>query len=506
MEDVLSRYQNKVNNIILSGLGSALTVITIYLIYRDVSSQTISVLSIVQNILMIFFVYQVLDIASLKWVKPDITKRYLYAFEFLKLLLAMSITATIQYYLISRPILNQEFKPSTFHVTLLLAIPAAVISRILYELKLKKQKDSETLPDKNPTPLLAHNPAMQSQMNYLILLLSGFAVGGILVFINFTARLLTLLTLNLLMTLFYITCTYFIYQLLDLMDKQWGIRTKNGLMLFTVEFLKLFSAFFIAANAQYYLINRPILYQSYDLNYLYVLFSASVPAAVIARLVIQMRQAKDIALQSRLAQAEAQYNLLETQMQPHFLFNSLNVLSELIYVDPDLACSVTQQLADLYREILSNSKRNFSNLGSEISIIKKYIQIQKIRFGDRIRFKSDIDAEHFEVAVPSLILQTLVENAIKHGISPRQEGGEILLSIKPIDKMFEITVANTGEPFRGDLSTTPRQTQKHQGTGLQNTKNRLELFYGRSHGFRIHSDEKMTYVSFRVPQEGVIYE
>ncbi len=507
MEQVLARHQNKINNIVLSGLGSGLTLVAIYLIYRDVSQYTISMLSILQNLLNIFFMYQVLDILFYPLYDKDRGKKLLYLLEFGKLFLAMLITAALQYYLISRPILDQNSQPNYLYVTFFLALPAAVIARILYELKLKKQKEPEEAYDKNYSQTLVHNPAMQSQINYIILLVSGFAGGGILLLIHLAARILMLQTINLLTALFFIICIYFVYQLLDLMDKQWGIRTKNNSLRFGLEFVKLFLAFFVATNAQFYLIARPILYQNYDINYLFVTLSVSIPAAVIARLIFEMRQAKEIALQSRLAQAEAQYNLLETQMQPHFLFNSLNVLSELIYVDPDLACSVTQQLADLYREILSNSKSNFSNLGSEISILKKYIQIQKIRFGERIRFKSEIGAEYFEVAVPSLILQTLVENAIKHGISPRQEGGDIELTLQPIDNMYEITVSNTGETFKGDTSAVlNRAPHRHQGTGLQNTKNRLELFYGRSHGFRIYSDDKKTYVSFRVPKEGSTHE
>ncbi|MBY0385881.1 histidine kinase, partial [bacterium] len=250
-----------------------------------------------------------------------------------------------------------------------------------------------------------------------------------------------------------------------------------------------------------------LLRQNYDPNHLLVILGIAFPAAAIARIIFELRQAKEIAIQSKLAQAEAQYNLLETQMQPHFLFNSLNVLSELIYVDPDLACSVTQQLADLYREILTNSKQKFSNLGSEISILKKYIQIQKIRFGNRIRFSYDPSIEFLNISVPSLILQTLVENAIKHGISPRQEGGEIELTVIPDRKsmnskdepMYEICISNTGELFKDN-----KKKDSGGGTGLQNTKNRLDLFYGHSHGFRIHSDDKKTYVQFKVPAR--VYE
>ena len=139
---------------------------------------------------------------------------------------------------------------------------------------------------------------------------------------------------------------------------------------------------------------------------------------------------RETALKSKVAQAETQYKLLESQMQPHFLFNSLNVLSELIYVDRDMANSMIQKMADLYRDILNNSKTRFSTLESEISVLKKYIEIQKIRFTHRLQFHVDISPAFYNLKIPSLMLQTLVENAIKHGISPKKEGGEIFLGLK----------------------------------------------------------------------------
>jgi sensor histidine kinase YesM len=302
---------------------------------------------------------------------------------------------------------------------------------------------------------------------------------------------------------FNVICSYFFYQLFDLIGRQTSFQFRKRTLKFMYEFAKLIFALFCSASIHFYYISRPLLGQNYDPNLFFLMLAIAFPAAAIARIIFELRQAKEVAIQSKLAQAEAQYNLLETQMQPHFLFNSLNVLSELIYVDPDLACSVTQQLADLYREILTNSKQKFSNLGSEISILKKYIQIQKIRFGERIRFKCDVGAEYYDISVPSLILQTLVENAIKHGISPRQGGGDIELTVTPNAKsvfskkgpMYEICVSNTGELYKdgGKKSTG--------GTGLQNTKDRLDLFYGHSHGFRIHSDDKKTYVEFKVPAQ-----
>lgn len=339
-----------------------------------------------------------------------------------------------------------------------------------------------------------------NRSHYMLLLLSLCGSFGSLLIIHMIYQKVSVYAVNLLSVLHNVISIYFLYQLFDGIESEVGIKPKTRILKFALEFIKLFVAIFITTVVQFYWISRPIFKQNYDPNFFFIIIVFSIPAAALAWLIFQLRQAQESVLQSRLAQAEAQYNLLETQMQPHFLFNSLNVLSELIYVDPDLACSVTQQLADLYREILHNSKQKFSNLGSEISILKKYIQIQKIRFGDRIRFKCDVGAEFFDLFVPSLILQTLVENAIKHGISPRQEGGDIEITVTPSGsaiwspegRMFEICVSNSGELYRGPKN-------KELGTGLQNTKNRLDLFYGHSHGFTIYSDDKKTYVRFRIP-------
>lgn len=343
----------------------------------------------------------------------------------------------------------------------------------------------------------------QSRQQFLILFISGLV--SLLIFLTCHLYLKNLFTaISLMGNAFTVISCYFFYQLIDIVTKNIKYSFKSRWMQFFSEFFKIITAIFFAMNTQFYFITRPLLNQNYDPNIPLLILGLSFPAAALARIIFELRQAKELAIQSRLAQAEAQYNLLETQMQPHFLFNSLNVLSELIYVDPDHAVAVTQQLADLYREILTNSKQKFSNLGSEISILKKYIQIQKIRFGERIRFKCDVGAENFELSLPSLILQTLVENAIKHGISPKQEGGDIEITVTPDAKsiftkegpLYEICVSNTGVLYQG-----PKK--KELGTGLQNTKNRLDLFYGHSHGFRIYSDEKKTYVQFKIPAKNV---
>ena len=260
---------------------------------------------------------------------------------------------------------------------------------------------------------------------------------------------------------------------------------------FFVEFLKFFVSILTADRYQDIFVYEPLFHYPRSHNPSIVFITTALYSAAAAAIFYRFIQMRAFALKSKVAQTEAQYSVLESQMQPHFLFNSLNVLSELIYMDQDMASSMIHKMADLYREILNNSKARFSSLESEISILKKYIELQKIRFSHRLRFHVDVSPAFFNVQIPSLMLQTLVENAIKHGISPKKEGGEIFLQIKKTETLFKICVSNTGRLYRED-------EKSKGGTGLQNTKNRLELLYGPKHSFKIYSDEKKTYVEFLI--------
>ena len=175
--------------------------------------------------------------------------------------------------------------------------------------------------------------------------------------------------------------------------------------------------------------------------------------------------------------AEALFQTLKAQMQPHFLFNSLNSLSELISSDKSSAAEMTQRLADLYREILENSKRKVTPLSSELALIRKYLELEQLRFGERLRFSLPEIPDAEKIFLPSLMLQTLVENAVKHGISPAVEGGNIDLEVKKDERgWYQARLLNTGEAYR---------PKDHQGTGIANTKARLSLLYGEKHEFHI---------------------
>lgn len=203
---------------------------------------------------------------------------------------------------------------------------------------------------------------------------------------------------------------------------------------------------------------------------------------------VAYRQTHEHNLKLRAESAESNLNVLKNQMQPHFLFNSLNSLAELIDSNKEYASAMTQKLADLYREILENSKKQVASVESELSIIKKYLELEKLRFGDRLRYKISVSDGLERVFLPSLALQTLVENAVKHGVSKSIDGGEIDIRVERNGTGYKVRILNSGSEIVE--SDTPR------GTGIANTKARLDLLYGEKHAFTFRVKDNCAQVSF----------
>jgi signal transduction histidine kinase len=202
---------------------------------------------------------------------------------------------------------------------------------------------------------------------------------------------------------------------------------------------------------------------------------------VLFALYAAYRQAREHALAMRAAAAEARYHSLEQQMRPHFLFNSLNSLAELIETGQENAAEVTHTLADLYRQILTNSKTRTAPLASELEIARRYLELERLRFGRRLAYRTSVGDGVGDVYVPSLVIQTLVENAVKHGIAGSLEGGEVEVTVtRAPDRLCRVEVANTGRPWPPDAT---------DGTGLANTRARLDLLYGDRHRFGTGVDD-----------------
>ncbi|MFW7380254.1 MAG: sensor histidine kinase [Oligoflexus sp.] len=173
----------------------------------------------------------------------------------------------------------------------------------------------------------------------------------------------------------------------------------------------------------------------------------------------------------RKLQHEAELSHLKNQMKPHFLFNSLHMIASLIEIDRDVATEATYLLADLYRLILQSSKAPTSTLKCELDILENYLEIQRMRFGERLKYRIHVDLPIVSIYVPHLVLQTLVENAVKHGIEKSLDGGDIIIKVFQLDKkLYEAQVINTGTMIERDMI---------EKTGLRNTRLMLKHLYGK---------------------------
>lgn len=200
----------------------------------------------------------------------------------------------------------------------------------------------------------------------------------------------------------------------------------------------------------------------------------------------------------KAAHAKAELHVLKTQMQPHFLFNSLNSLCELIETNKESAAEMAMKLSELYREILQNTKLTVVSLDSEVSIIRKYLELEKMRFGNRLDFSIQVPEPANHILLPPLILQTLVENAVKHGIGASIDSGTITVSVHSNQGSgYLLSVENTGGSWARSAGncrdTGPDRSTK---TGLANTKERLDLLYGQRHGFSMRDDGAIVNTSF----------
>ena len=180
-------------------------------------------------------------------------------------------------------------------------------------------------------------------------------------------------------------------------------------------------------------------------------------------------------LQLQASQNEIELKNLRSQLNPHFLFNSLNSIRALIEIDPVKSKKAVTTLSNLLRNSLIIGKKPFISLEEELQIVQSYLDLEKIRFEERLSVKWEIDLTIQDFQVPPFIIQTLAENSIKHGISKRMEGGEITIrTLKSPNKVW-IFVENSGK--LGDSVDT--------GVGIENIKRRLDLQYHGSAQFAI---------------------
>jgi two-component system LytT family sensor kinase len=174
---------------------------------------------------------------------------------------------------------------------------------------------------------------------------------------------------------------------------------------------------------------------------------------------------------------ELELKTIKAHINPHFIFNSLNGIRALIDEDPNRARNAITELSNILRSSMQTDKLESVSLEKELNIVKDYLALENMRFEDRLRVEYEIDEDTLDQPVPPMMLQTLVENAIKHGISKQISGGKIRIVSDFRDSYHELAVQNTGKLVNG--------TAKGEGFGLPSTLNRLSLLYGEKARFSI---------------------
>ncbi len=244
-------------------------------------------------------------------------------------------------------------------------------------------------------------------------------------------------------------------------------------------------------NPRFWVNYKDFLFRYFHSYYLVTLALVSAYHMVMAHRRFKRRELEAAQLEKAFVQAQNQ--ALRMQMQPHFLFNTLNSISALIHLDPETADRMIARLGDLLRLSLEQSGQQEVTLSQEAQFLERYLAIERIRFQDRLTIGLQIPEDLKAARVPSFVLQPLVENAIKHGVGASAEGGHIAVRARRDDGMLCLEVQDDGPGF----VTTPRLGH---GIGTANTRQRLQLLYGDQQSFELLSiPGKGTLARVRLP-------
>jgi signal transduction histidine kinase len=208
---------------------------------------------------------------------------------------------------------------------------------------------------------------------------------------------------------------------------------------------------------------------------------------------VQLQQEAE---QARLARelSESQLRLLRAQIEPHFLFNTLGAVQQLAQHGAPRAAELTANLIDFLRSSMRDMRSETVALAAEFGLVESYLKVMQVRLGERLRFSLQLPRALEQVQLPTMILLTLVENAIKHGIEPALRGGDVTLSAESIDGAVRIRVQDSGV----GMSSLPGQDEGG-GTGLDNVRHRLRLAYGETAGLHLRDGEPGLIADLTIP-------
>jgi len=198
--------------------------------------------------------------------------------------------------------------------------------------------------------------------------------------------------------------------------------------------------------------------------------------------------------------SEIELNNLKSQLNPHFMFNSMNSIRALIDEDPKMAKEGITKLSNILRSTLLMGRKRLVTVEDELNVIYDYLKLEGIRYEERLRVIYNVDQAAYPCLIPPLMVQTLVENAIKHGISKLTGGGDLEIEIKPDGEQLSIRIMNSGQ-HTGN-------TENSTGIGINNTVQRLELLFGKKASFNIYNENQRVVAQIRLPKtlsgEGIL--
>lgn len=223
----------------------------------------------------------------------------------------------------------------------------------------------------------------------------------------------------------------------------------------------------------------------------YYLLSVAINYALIAQK--ESQKAQEVAMESSMRAREAELAALKAQINPHFLYNSLNSISALTSIDPAKAREMCVSLADFLRLTLGMGEKGVIPLREELGLLEKYCAIEKVRFGERLALKEEVRDEAKNCMLPPLLLQPLFENAVVHGIAQMPEGGWIRLKADRDADRLTLTVENSWDPEAG--------SSRRNGVGLKNVQRRLEARYGNAAQLQASAEENVFRVRLQLPAE-----
>jgi len=236
---------------------------------------------------------------------------------------------------------------------------------------------------------------------------------------------------------------------------------------------------------------RPQLNSIFTIGVLLYLLSVAFHYVLIA--MENSRHAEAQAVEARVLARDAELKALKAQVNPHFLFNSLNSISALTSIDPARARDMCVLLGDFLRLTLGLGERTSVRFSEELDLLQKYMAIEKVRFGTRLTMLEEIQEESKPCLLPPLLLQPLVENAVKHGIASLPEGGQVRVAAQRQNGRLAILVENSWDP-----DSPPRRSG---GRGLKNVQLRLEARYGKDASLHVNNEGELFQVSLSLPAE-----